>query len=55
LNDSNSRLESLEVSIQEKDSIIDRLSNELEKAGRQIDKMGAKLNAVSGTFFVEIC
>lgn len=41
------RLEVLEISVQEKDSIIDRLSIELEKAGRQIDAMGAKLNTTS--------
>ena len=49
LDDSSLRIESLEISIHEKDSIIDRLSRELDKAGRQIDAMGAKLQGVSET------
>ena len=43
MDDSSLRIEALEISIHEKDSIIDRLSRELDKAGRQIDAMGAKL------------
>lgn len=47
LNTSTSLIQELELSVSEKNDIIGRLSDELEKAGRQIDAMGIKLNAVA--------
>ena len=38
------RTEELEISLQEKNDIIEKLSAELDKAGKQIDQMGLKLN-----------
>ncbi|CAG5095657.1 Oidioi.mRNA.OKI2018_I69.XSR.g14280.t3.cds [Oikopleura dioica] len=46
-NTSASRIEELEISMSEKNDIISRLTEQLDAAGRQIDQMGVKLNAVA--------
>ena len=50
---SGSRVEELEVSIQEKNDIIQRLSSELEKVGREMDQMGVKLQEVQNNNLAE--
>ena len=50
---SSSRVEELEVSIQEKNDIIQRLSSELEKVGREMDQMGVKLQEVQNNNLAE--
>merc|ERR1712025_802451 len=40
------RLEELEQSLHEKDSIIDKLSRELQRAGESIDAMSVKLQGI---------
>ena len=46
-------MEELEVSIQEKNDIIQRLSSELEKVGREMDQMGVKLQEVQNNNLAE--
>ena len=41
-----SRLEELEITMSEKNDIIDRLTEQLDAAGRQIDQMGVKVSRI---------